>query len=114
MLSARLDLKLDRDVDPLPVDSTVIVRSRSALGLKYLEINLGDSDEGFAEGAVMPLSAATPEPVEIDEVLSMFDEPTRPPSRRTCSSSATRSPAAGRQLNSALGRLPGCSRCSSR
>ena len=56
----RLDLKLDRDVDPIPVDSTVIVRSRSALGLKYLEINLGDSDEGFEEGSVVPLSAADP------------------------------------------------------
>ncbi|HXV53154.1 MAG TPA: MlaD family protein, partial [Solirubrobacterales bacterium] len=58
-LSAALNLKLDRDVDPIPVDSTVIVRSRSALGLKYLEINLGDSDEGFEEGSVVPLSAAT-------------------------------------------------------
>ena len=37
-VSARLDLKLDRDVEPLPVDSTFVVRSRSALGLKYLEI----------------------------------------------------------------------------
>ena len=45
-LSARLNLKLDKDVEPIPVDSTVIVRSRSALGLKYLEINLGESDEG--------------------------------------------------------------------
>src|SRR3954470_24039746 len=41
-LSARLNLKLDKDVDPIPVDSTLIVRSRSALGLKYLEINMGN------------------------------------------------------------------------
>jgi virulence factor Mce-like protein len=76
-VTARLDLKLDKDVEPLPVDSTLIVRSRSALGLKYLEINEGTSDEGYPPGATVPLSAATPEPVEIDEVLNTFDEPTR-------------------------------------
>ena len=38
-----------------------------------------------------------PEPVELDTVLSMFDaRDPRPPPRRTWSSSATRSPAAGR------------------
>jgi virulence factor Mce-like protein len=76
-VSAKLDLKLDKDVEPLPVDSTLIVRSRSALGLKYLEINQGTSDEGYAAGSIIPLSAATPEPVEIDEVLNTFDDPTR-------------------------------------
>ena len=75
--TANLNLKLDESVDPLPVDSKVIIRSRSALGLKYLQITRGTSDDGFAEGAVMPLKAATPEPVEIDELFSTFDEPTR-------------------------------------
>ena len=46
-VSARLDLKLDADVDPLPDDSTMIVRARSALGLKYLEITKGTSDDGL-------------------------------------------------------------------
>ncbi len=75
-LTAELDLKLDQDVDPLPVDSTVIVRSRSALGLKYLEITQGTSSDGFAAGATIPVTSAVPEPVEIDEFLSTFDEPT--------------------------------------
>ena len=75
--SARLDLKLDDEVRELPEDSTVIVRSRSALGLKYLEIKQGTSEEGIPEGSVMSLSRAKPEPVEIDQVLSIFDEPTR-------------------------------------
>ena len=60
--TAELALKLDKTVDPLPEDSTVIIRSRSALGLKYLQIVRGTSDEGFAAGSVMPLAAATPEP----------------------------------------------------
>lgn len=75
--TAELQLKLDREIDPLPVDSDVIIRSRSALGLKYLQITRGTSEEGYPEGSVLPLSAATPEPVEFDELLNTFDGPTR-------------------------------------
>jgi phospholipid/cholesterol/gamma-HCH transport system substrate-binding protein len=76
-VSAKVDMELNQDLDPLPEDSTVIVRSRSALGLKYLEIQRGDSTQGFGAGETMPLSAARPEPVEIDQVFNTFDEPTR-------------------------------------
>jgi virulence factor Mce-like protein len=75
--NALLDLKLDKSIEPLPVDSTVIIRSRSALGLKYVQIVRGTSDKGYAEGSTLPLSAARPEPVEIDELFSTFDAPTR-------------------------------------
>jgi virulence factor Mce-like protein len=74
---AVLDLTLERDVAPLPQDSTLIVRPRSALGLKYVEITRGTDSEGFDEGATIPIAQATPTPVEFDEVLSMFDEETR-------------------------------------
>ena len=35
---AKLDLKLETRIRPLPVDSTIIIRPRSALGLKYIEV----------------------------------------------------------------------------
>jgi virulence factor Mce-like protein len=76
-VNAKVDLELNQDIDPLPVDSTVVVRAKSALGLKYLELQRGTSEEGFAPGDTMPLSAATPEPVEIDQVFNTFDDPTR-------------------------------------
>jgi ABC-type transporter Mla subunit MlaD len=76
-VTARLHVKLETDVKPLPVDSTIIVRPRSALGLKYVEVTRGRSPRGFEEGATVPLSAATPRPVEFDEFFNMFDEPTR-------------------------------------
>lgn len=76
-VTARLHVKLETDVKPLPVDSTIIIRPRSALGLKYVEVTRGASSRGFEEGATMPLSAATPRPVEFDEFFNMFDEPTR-------------------------------------
>lgn len=75
--AAKLDLNLDKSVEPLPEDSNVVIRSRSALGLKYLQITPGRSSEGLAEGGTLGLVRARPEPVEIDQVFNMFDDPTR-------------------------------------
>jgi virulence factor Mce-like protein len=74
---AQLHMKLETTVKPLPKDSTILVRPRSALGLKYVEITKGTSTDGFAEGATIPVKQATPAPVEFDEFLSTFDEQTR-------------------------------------
>ena len=76
-VSAKVDLELNRDLQPLPVDSTVTVRGRSALGLKYLELTPGTSDQGLEPGGILPLSAAVPETVELDQILNTFDQPTR-------------------------------------
>jgi virulence factor Mce-like protein len=103
--SAQLDLKLDDEVRELPEDSTVVVRSRSALGLKYLEINQGRSSEGIPEGATMPLNRAEPEPVEIDEVLNTFDEPTRLAIQRNLVEFGSAIAARGPALNEAIGKL---------
>lgn len=105
-LSARLQLKLQPNVEPIPNDSSLIVRSRSALGLKYLEINEGTSSEGYGQGAVIPVSAATPEPVELDQVLNTFDEPTRAASQQNLLEFGNALAGRGIALNSALGRFP--------
>jgi virulence factor Mce-like protein len=76
-VTAVLTLKLETTVKPLPVDSTVIIRPRSALGLKYVQITKGTSRDGFDDGATIPLRNARPEPVEIDQVLNTFDDKTR-------------------------------------
>jgi virulence factor Mce-like protein len=75
--SAEVSMKLDVDLKPLPVDSTFLVRPRSALGLKYVELTPGSAKAGYSPGAVVPLKQATPEPVELDEVLNTFDQRTR-------------------------------------
>jgi virulence factor Mce-like protein len=74
---AQLHLKLETTVKPLPKDSTILIRPRSALGLKYVEITKGTSTQGYPEGATIPIKAATPAPVEFDEFLSTFDDKTR-------------------------------------
>lgn len=76
-VTAKLVLKLDTSVKPLPADSTLIVRPRSALGLKYLEITRGHATQGLKDGATIALRQAMPQPVQFDEFFNMFDKPTR-------------------------------------
>ncbi|HEX5146127.1 MAG TPA: MlaD family protein [Conexibacter sp.] len=76
-VTARLHVKLETKVKPLPVNSTIIVRPRSALGLKYIQVTLGSSNRGVPEGGTLPLRQATPRPVEFDDFFNMFDAPTR-------------------------------------
>jgi virulence factor Mce-like protein len=75
-VGARLTLKLDRKYGPVPVDSHVVIRPRSPLGLKYVELDAGTAKRTFADGATLPARQAQV-PVELDELYNMFDEPTR-------------------------------------
>jgi virulence factor Mce-like protein len=102
---AKVDLKLDKSVDPLPVDSSVIVRSKSALGLKYLEINKGTSKQGYPEGSILPLRAAHPHPVEIDEFLNIFDSKTRQAAQQNLVAFGDALAGRGPGLNTTLGEL---------
>src|SRR5262245_43912393 len=75
--AAELDLSLDKSAEPLPADSTIAIRPKSALGLKFLQVTPGDSSENFEAGDTIPVTASTPEPVDIDEFFGMFDKKTR-------------------------------------
>ncbi|HEY8638732.1 MAG TPA: MlaD family protein, partial [Solirubrobacteraceae bacterium] len=75
-IGARLQLKLDQKSGPVPIDTRVIIRPRSALGLKYVEIDKGTSRKDFPDGATLPAAQAS-YPVELDQVYSMFDAKTR-------------------------------------
>src|SRR6266550_7640560 len=103
---AKLHMKLQKSVEPLPIDTTAIVRSRSALGLKYLEIDPGQASAGFKNGATMPLSAARPRPVEIDEVLNTFDLKTRNGIKNSVSGFGTGLAGRGVSLNLVINELP--------
>jgi ABC-type transporter Mla subunit MlaD len=73
---AVLNLSLDKKVEPLPVDSTFIVRLKGAIGLKYLDVTRGHSAQTYQDGATVPLTQSGAA-VDLDQFLSMFDEPTR-------------------------------------
>jgi virulence factor Mce-like protein len=100
---AVLGLKLERSVSPLPKDSTVIIRPRSALGLKYVELTRGRSREGFEDGDTIPLAQATPAPVEFDEFVNMFDEDTRDAAATNLEGFGDAFAGRGPSLNQAIG-----------
>jgi ABC-type transporter Mla subunit MlaD len=102
---AVLSLTMERSVAPLPRDSTVLIRPRSALGLKYVEITRGTGERGYDDGATMPLAAATPTPVEFDEVLSTFDEKTRAAVAANTTGFGDALAGRGESLNTAIGAL---------
>ena len=64
--------RLDKQIEPLSVDSTLSVRPRSALGLKYVELIPGRSKETYQNGDTIPLARASENAPELEDVLSTF------------------------------------------
>ena len=76
---AQITMKLDKEIEPLQADTTLLVRPRSAIGLKYVELRPGRGKDDFA-GAVIPVEQARP----------------RRSSSTTCSTCSTTRPASDR------------------
>ena len=76
-VTALIDMKLDKQIQPLPVDSVVQIRPVSPLGLKYVDIHRGISTQGYKTGTTLPVETAAAQPVQIDDFFNMFDKPTR-------------------------------------
>ena len=73
-VEAELTLSLDKSAEPIPNDSTILVRPKSPLGLKYLQITPGTSKVGFKAGETIPVRYAKPEPGDIDKFFDMFND----------------------------------------
>lgn len=73
---ALVDLRLEDQFKPLPVDSKLQVRLRSAVGVRYLEIIPGKSKQMLADGERIKADRTVPS-VALDEVLGTFDKDTR-------------------------------------
>jgi ABC-type transporter Mla subunit MlaD len=102
---SELEVALLTTLDPLPADSEVTVRPRSPLGLKYLELTPGDSPEGLAAGAKMPLRAAQPI-VELDEVQNAFDSSSRRALRQVLEGVGPGFAGRGADVNALLAQAP--------
>jgi virulence factor Mce-like protein len=70
-------LKLDKKIEPLASDSRLRVRPRSALGLKYIELEPGRSRRKLEAGDTISVKQAS-EPLEYEDLFSTFDRDTRP------------------------------------
>ena len=99
---ALLNLKLYKNVEPLPVDTRFTVRLKGAIGLKYLEVSLGHAQRGYRNGATVPVSQ-TGTSVDFDQVLSMFTPPTRTGISRSTIGFGEALAGRGYDLNQAIG-----------
>jgi virulence factor Mce-like protein len=102
---AELTLKLDQSAGKVPVDSRVVIRPRSALGLKYVELNRGTSESTYDDGETLPVSQ-TRIPVDLDRVFEMFDEPTRNASQANLRGFGDAFAGRGASLGQAIDELP--------
>ncbi len=99
---AVLNLALQKSIEPLPVDTTYTVRLKGAIGLKYLQVDPGHSRVGLPNGATVILGHATSE-VDFDQVLSMFNPPTRVGVQRTTIGFGEALAGRGGDINAAIG-----------
>jgi ABC-type transporter Mla subunit MlaD len=99
---AMLNLQLQKSIEPLPVDSKFAVRLKGAIGLKYLEITLGHSKQGFGNKAVVPMRQESTQ-VDFDQVLSMFTPPTRKGVQQSTIGFGEALAGRGYDLNNAIG-----------
>ncbi len=102
---AQLTLRLDKAAAPFPRDSTVRIRPRSALGLKYVELVRGRSDEALPEGSTIATRAGAVGP-ELDDFFSIFDEPTRENVDRNLDYFGSALAGRGAAINRTLGATP--------
>jgi len=101
---ARLNLILDKEVDPLPQDSRFRIRYHSAFGLKYLEVARG-TESGVPEGYIFDDPESFVEQVEFDDIGDTFDAPTRRNVRTNLDGFSAGLAARGISLNQAIERL---------
>jgi len=73
---AVMNLSLDKNVEPLPVDSTFIVRLKGSIGLKFIDVTKGHSPQTWRNGATVPLGHSGAD-TDLDQVFGMFNPPTR-------------------------------------
>jgi ABC-type transporter Mla subunit MlaD len=106
-VEAEVTLSLDKSAEPIPDNSTIEVRPKSPLGLKYLQITPGNSTVGFKADETIPVRYAKPEPGDIDKFFDMFNTPTRKAIQRNLAGFGNALAGRGPQLNEALGALRG-------
>lgn len=103
---AELTLKLDQKAGPIPADSSVRVRPRSALGLKYVELQRGSAADTLPDGATIVSAGGDALAPELQEFFDIFDERTRENVQRNLEGYGDGLAFRGLALNRALAELP--------
>jgi virulence factor Mce-like protein len=99
---AQVTMNLDKEIEPLPAGSTLLVRPRSAVGLKYIELTPGGrGGPDLKPGATIPVRQVR-RPVELDEFFGMFDAKARVGSRNSLDGYGGGLAGRGQDLNTAI------------
>jgi len=101
-----VDVELDRKYAPLRTDARAILRQKTLLGETYVELTPGSSDKTVPEGGRLP-DGQVQQAVELDEIFQALDPKTRAAFRNWQQDLARGIDGRGRDLNDALGTLPG-------
>ena len=102
-----LEIEMKPEYAPIRRDARLILRQKTLLGETYIELAPGSSEDELADGGRLPEAQVEPT-VELDEVFSTFDKPTREFFRRWVREVDTAvSGRRGPRLNDALGNLAG-------
>ena len=104
-VAAQATLKLDKKAGAFPIDSTATIRPKTAIGEEYLDLERGRSSKTFADGATLPSSQVQSQ-VELDQVFSTFDQPTRVASRVNLKEFGDAFAGRGADLNTTIQLLP--------
>jgi hypothetical protein len=99
---AQITMKLDKQIEPLRGDTTLLVRPRSAIGLKYVQLSPGRGGKDLSSGTVIPVRQARPQVVELDDFLNMFDDKARRGSQNSLTGYGGGFAGRGAALNTAI------------
>lgn len=102
---AKVALKLDKNIGPIPVDSLIEVRPKSTIGLKYIQLALGDDDQTIPNGGNLALSQARTA-TEFEDLLNTFDKRVREGEKRSLQVFGNAFAGRGADLNVAFGEIP--------
>jgi ABC-type transporter Mla subunit MlaD len=101
---ALITVQLDKSIAPLPRNSRFTIRLKGTIGSKYVDVTLGHGTRMWAAGATVPL-ADTGASVDLDQVLDMFNPPTRTGVQNSAIGLGDALAGRGDAINSAIGAL---------
>jgi len=98
---AVIHMKLEKKHGALPRDTELAIRPRSALGLKYIELQPGSSRQTLRAGETLSLDQST-KPIELDEFFSTWDADMRRDQRTTLEGYGNALAGRGPSINAAI------------
>jgi virulence factor Mce-like protein len=101
------EIEMEPEYAPIPTDTKAILRIKALLGETYIELSPGSASAPKLDDGAMLATSGVKEAVEIDEIISLFDRPTRENFRGWIRELATAiRKGRGEDLNDAIGHLP--------